>query len=262
MRRAKIRGGKVGMDFTTIKVRLAYFHSALRWAVEQKLIPACPRFPKIKVPKKKPQPVPTEAFEKLLDKAQDPQMRTFLLCGWLAGLRRTEAFNLEWEETKEAPYLDLARNRIILPAEMVKAVEDQWVPLDPVLREALLSLPRHGKKVFHITGKQGQVLSLVRVNEAIADLARKAGVKLTMRSLRRGFGCRYAGKVPAQVLQKLMRHSNIAITMDYYANVDDAVMEAVLGPQRNGSRNTRQVEDVSEARDEDATSNPSIGSDE
>ena len=37
------------------------------------------------------------------------------------------------------------------------------------------------------------------------------------------------GKVSAQVLQKLMRHSDIKITMGYYPNVDDAVMDAVLG---------------------------------
>jgi integrase len=59
-----------------------------------------------------------------------------------------------------------------------------------------------------------------------------------MHSLRKGFGCRYAGKVPAQVLQRLMRHANIALTMTYYANVDDAVMAAVLGGERNSSRNT------------------------
>ena len=34
-----------------------------------------------------------------------------------------------------------------------------------------------------------------------------------------------------------MRHSDIKITMDYYANVDDAVMDAVLGSQRNSLRN-------------------------
>ena len=67
---------------------------------------------------------------------------------------------------------------------------------------------------------------------------------MTCRTLRRGFGCRYAGKVPAQILQKLMRHSNISITMMYYANVDDAVMDAVRGdegaenaPRRNARRN-------------------------
>ena len=65
----------------------------------------------------------------------------------------------------------------------------------------------------------------------------RRGRRLTMKTLRAGFGCRYAGRVPAQVLQKLMRHANIKTTMDYYANVDDAVMEAVLGRERNSPRN-------------------------
>jgi hypothetical protein len=60
-----------------------------------------------------------------------------------------------------------------------------------------------------------------------------------MRTLRRGIGCRYAGKVPAQVLQKLMRHASITTTMNFYANVDDAAMEAAWGTQRNSSRNSR-----------------------
>jgi hypothetical protein len=37
-----------------------------------------------------------------------------------------------------------------------------------------------------------------------------------------------------------MRHANIRTTMDYYANVDEAAMEAVLGPNRNSSRNSGQ----------------------
>lgn len=59
--------------------------------------------------------------------------------------------------------------------------------------------------------------------------ARRAGVRMTMKTLRRGFGCRYAAKVHAPVLQKLMRHSNFNTTMRYDVNVDAAVREAVLG---------------------------------
>src|SRR5262249_53462800 len=135
-------------------------------------------------------------------------------------------------------------NRIILPAAFVKAVEDQWVPLDRSLRQALEQLPRHGQRVFRFVderGKTGQSVTVDAVSHRIVRLARQAGVKLTMRTLRRGFGCRYAGHVPAQVLQRLMRHSNIAITMDYYANVDAAVEEAVLGSERNSSRNTSRL---------------------
>ena len=75
----------------------------------------------------------------------------------------------------------------------------------------------------------------------MVTLAKRAGVRLTMHSLRKGFGCRYAGKVPAQVLQKLMRHRNIKTTMDYYANVDEAARDAVRG-RRNDLRNTNPVE--------------------
>ena len=37
--------------------------------------------------------------------------------------------------------MSLERNRITLPAEFVKADRDQWVALEPLLREALLALP-------------------------------------------------------------------------------------------------------------------------
>ena len=42
-----------------------------------------------------------------------------------------------------------------------------------------------------------------------------------------------------------MRHSNIAITMGYYANVNDAVMDAVLAGKRNTLRNTEATHDES-----------------
>ena len=55
---------------------------------------------------------------------------------------------LEWKETTQAPYLDPTADRIVFPAEVVKGDEDQWVPLDPQLWEALEALPRAGRKVF------------------------------------------------------------------------------------------------------------------
>jgi integrase len=230
------------MQTSSIKVRLQYLHTVLQWAADQKLSPECPDFPKVKPPKKKPQPVPTESFERLLSKAGGAPMRAFLLCAWLAGLRLNEALALEWEATDKAPYLDRAGDRIVFPAEAVKAGEDQWVPLDPELGDALERLPRTGLKVFRfdaVDGRGDRQVTDVTMSARVRGIAQAAGVKLTFKSLRRGFGCRYAGRVPAQVLQKLMRHANIRVTMDYYANVDDAAMQAVLGDKRNVSRNSR-----------------------
>jgi integrase len=92
--------------------------------------------------------------------------------------------------------------------------------------------------VFHFPAKDRHPISGSAVSDRVVRLAKLAGVKLTMHSLRKGFGCRYAGKVPAQVLQRLMRYASIRTTRDYYANIDQAVEEAVLGPSCNTSRNT------------------------
>jgi integrase len=97
--------------------------------------------------------------------------------------------------------------------------------------------PRHGKNLFRFMDTTGKPLGIAGVGQRVRRLARDAGVRLTFKSLRRGFGCRYAGKVSAHVLQRLMRHSDLKITMTYYANIDTAVEEAVLGAKRNTSRN-------------------------
>jgi integrase len=118
----KATWNRTGMAASTIRVVLQYLKTALLWAKEQKLIPTCPKFPKIKVPQKKPQAIPAETFERLLNKAPDEQMKTYLLCGWLAGLRLSEAAMLEWEPTDRAPYLDFGRRRVILQQERGRPV--------------------------------------------------------------------------------------------------------------------------------------------
>lgn len=221
------RAGILSLKPSTIAVHLEHLRAALRWAAKQEMIQKVPEMPPLSVPRKRPRPVPVEHYERLLAVTDDPQLRAFMACAWLAGLRRTEAFTLEWAPTEQAPYLDLDVNRIIFPAEAVKAAEDQWVPLDPTLRRILEALAKERARVFRFL-RNGKEINHSTAGKRVRELAEAAGVPLTMRVLRRGFGCRYAARVPAQVLQRLMRHSSIAITMTYYANVDDAVEEAVL----------------------------------
>jgi integrase len=241
------------MMASTVKVRLQFLRTALNWAVGQGLLAKCPKFPAVKVPAKAPQPVPLEGFERMLEKATDRQMRCYLLCGWLAGLRLSEALALEWEQTEKAPWVDLARDRIHLPAAVVKAVRDQYVPLDPQLREALLSLPRHGRRVFRFLHREGLLLSAGAVSWRVRALAKAARVRRTMKTLWHGFGCRYAGKVSAHVLQRLMRHANIKTTLDYYVNIDAGVDEAVWGARRNATRNSEAATPTATANPTDAT---------
>jgi integrase len=230
MRERKQTDGRVGLAPWTIKNYLIALKTSLRWAVEQKLLPGLPKFPKTRVPKKKPQPVPAEAFEKLLAKAPDPLWKCFLLCGWWAGLRLSEASELRWEPTDSFSWVDFEGNRIVLPAVFAKSAQDQWVPLHPVLRRALAGLPRTSELVFPFRSIRGGRLTRNGITNRILALAKQAGVRLGMHKLRKGFGCRAAkilGKSGAAVLHDLMRHSSMQVTMDFYANVDDALQDAI-----------------------------------
>jgi integrase len=231
LREKKRPGGRVGLAPVTIKNYLIGLKTALGWAVKQKLIAAVPAFPDITVPKKKPQPVPAEAFERLLDAAPNDHWRAFLLCGWWCGLRLSEARHLRRARSDRFPWLDLDNDRIALPAEFAKSNDDQWVPLHPMLREALEALPATGDVVFPFRSqKTGEPLTRNGITNRVILMAKRAGVKLSMHRLRKGFGCRVArqlGKGNAPILHRLMRHSSMQITMDYYANVDDVLHDAI-----------------------------------
>ena len=121
MREQKRPGNGVGLAPMTIKNYLVAIKTALGWAVQQKLLPYVPNFPKIRVPKKKPQPIPAESFEKLLAKAPDKLWRAYLQCGWWAGLRLSEARHLHWEPSEAFPWVDLEGNRIVVPAGFSKS---------------------------------------------------------------------------------------------------------------------------------------------
>jgi integrase len=122
-------------------------------------------------------------------------------------------------------------NRIVLPAVFAKSAEDQSVPLHPTLRKALAELPRTAPQVFPFKSrKTGGPLTRVGITSRVRHMAKRAGVRLSMHQLRKGFGCRVAkqlGKGNAPILHELMRHSSMQITMDYYANVDDALQDAI-----------------------------------
>ena len=78
--------------------------------------------------------------------------------------------------------------------------------------------------------KGGGPMTRNGVTMRVRCIAKKAGVRLSMHRLRKGFGCRVAkmlGKPGAPMLHELMRHASMQTTMDYYASVDDAKQEAI-----------------------------------
>ncbi len=232
MREESMPGGKVGMAAQSIHNYLVALHTVLAWLVDQKLMDGpVPKFPKVKVPKKRPQPVPADDFLKVYAKAPDDQWRAYLFCAWWAGLRLSEARHLRRRPSEEWPWLDLRGDRIVLPAAFAKDVEDQWVPLHPRLREVLERLPDEGDAFFDFRSETtGLPLLRSSISHKVLNMAKRAGLKLGMHKLRKGFGCRAAklyGKQGAAMLHQLMRHKSMQTTMDFYASVDDALQESI-----------------------------------
>lgn len=216
-----------GVAPSTIALRLSHLRAALAWGVRQGFLGEVPPLPEVKVPRRRPRPVSDDDVAALLAgaRAEGPELLAFCAAAWYAGLRPGEAAELRRVRSDTRPWVDRQARRVWLPAEFVKGCEDQWVPLDPALAEALDAVPDPGDgRVFPFGGLKPNAIA-----ERVRRLAARLGVPVTMRTLRRGFGCRYAARVPAQVLQRLMRHSSITTTMTYYANVDAATERAVFG---------------------------------
>jgi integrase len=220
LRQRKTNTGNIGLAPWSIRNYLVVLKSALKWAAEHGFIARAPRFPKVRVPRLRPQPVLQDDYLKLLAAAPDPEWKAYMMCGWWAGLRMSEAKNLRRSESRRWPYV--AGNRIVLPADFSKSNRDDWVPLHKELAVAIDALPADTDEFFPNIA----AISRRGIGARISKIAKAAGVRLSMHKLRKGFGCRIAkqlGRGDAPVLHRLMRHSSMQLTMDFYASTDDAL---------------------------------------
>lgn len=240
---AKLQGN--GRSPATIRGHLAYLREALRWAKGQKLIAEVPAIVMPKLPKgasrakvRAAAKITTEAFERLLMKCSSDGWRLLVALAWHCGLRRLEARRVEGR------HVDLQAHTIAIPRNKAgdEAATVFITPeLDAMLRERwpVGDLP-DGELI-----SPGEVASDPEsISKEFQRVARRAAVKgggkdgyCTLHDLRRSFGSRWAAKVPAQVLQRLMRHADIKTTMDFYADVEQAAL-GLLWPAE--TRETRE----------------------
>jgi integrase len=217
----------------TIQGHLAYLRAALRWAADQRLIPAAPKVVMPKVSKKRIiRKIVAEEFERLLAPHKeegkeeptplDPQWAAFIQTAWFTGMRRNEMLDLTWHSDGGTPWIDFKQGRIWIPAAYNKSDADQWLPLHPALAELLKPRQQPRGKVFRLSASPREV------SRKFTALAKRAGIKITLHDLRRSFGSRYASVVPAPVLQRLMRHADIKTTLTFYTDVDDVLDGAIL----------------------------------
>jgi integrase len=232
-----------GMKETTLGVVLRQLRAALGWGVKVGLLSAVPKM-EIPAPgSARSRAVTGEEFDRMI--AVVPLVRPKDSAAWvrylrglyLGGLRLEEGAILSWDD--DSPFVvDLTGRHpaFRIDAAAQKARRDERLPMTEDFYAILMETPpeeRHGR-VFPLG------VATKRVGKVVAKIGKKAGVVVatverrtkdaetgklvpatvkkfaTAHDLRRAYGVRWAKRVMPAVLQRLMRHAEIATTMRYY----------------------------------------------
>jgi integrase len=122
---------------------------------------------------------------------------------------------------------------VIIPDKLEQMLREQWpdgLPAGPIVND-----------VPTIETEVSRVFKQIARSAAVLGNGKDGGC--TLHDLRRNYGSRWAGKVPSQVLQSLLRHANISTTLSFYADVKQAAKAAVRGAAEaapNTAPNTHQ----------------------
>jgi integrase len=206
----------------SLAAALRHLKAFFRWANRQRLMA---RVPHIEMPKAinkaKGRALTGEEFDRVLSKIaeirpSDGRAWAYLMRGlWASGLRLGEALALSWDDQAAVAVvaMETGRPRIRFQPEAQKSGKLQECPVTPDFAKLLRETPEEHRR--------GRVFkcSTRRVDNAsgtITQFCRAAGVKGSAHDFRRSFATRWARVLPAQALQRLMRHSSLQTTLTFY----------------------------------------------
>ena len=172
----------------------------------------------------------------MLEKIDSTTLQTldewrFLLRGlWWSGLRLGEALKLHWTDESNI-CVDLENELLHIQAHAQKGRRYSQTPMAPEFVDMLKEIPKEDREgfVFNPIGCRdvGARLRMDTASKLIAKLGRSAGIKVaetttgklkyaSAHDLRRAFGLRWSRLIMPAELKEIMRHGNIATTMQYY----------------------------------------------
>lgn len=233
-------GATKAVSKSTIAQQLRMLYAALGWAKEMRLISTIP-VTRARKPKRgsknrrlmRGRPITETEFATVCNAAKivrkgDAADWLFLLGGlWDSGLRLGEACELSYDDSTGFS-IDVARRRPVFKifSEHQKGDRDEMCPVAPEFVTRLRTVPE--------ALRRGRVFSLAirysaeYIGKVVAKIGRRSGIVVdrskeefaTAQTLRRSFGSRWALKVKAPILQRMMRHQSILTTLEYYVDVD------------------------------------------
>jgi len=239
-----------GLSLYSVKRHLSNVRTLLRWAHRLELIE---RVPFVPVPsprdleRTKGRAITAEEFDRMIDvtpkvvgEARSRDWIRILRGLYLSGLRLREALSLSWDEGDFRLELDSELPRFRVRKSGEKSKRGGRYPITPDFFTFLLQeFPESEREglVFHASTESKPELSYIPNNASrvIQSIGKRAGVKAgkgrggeihfaSAHDLRRSFGVRWARKVDEDELRRLMRHSSIETTREFYIGSEDDLL--------------------------------------
>jgi integrase len=241
---AKLRADK--LREATVGKHLRHLRSVLRWAEEVGIIDRAPKSRIKATTTAKGRPLTTEEVERAL--LVVPKVVGDTLAGswhfyidglYRTGLRLAESLLLSWDgDGIRIIDIDGDTPAVLFPAALQKNRKTQVVPLMPDAVELMRTIPaaeRHGY-VFKPVTRTGRA-SCDKASRLVKAVFEKAGITTkretasdgsevkqfaSCHDLRRSFATRWARVLMPFELARVMRHSSMQTTSDFYVSTDSA----------------------------------------
>ncbi len=222
---AQLKGGYAAK---TINNRLTILRKTLACAHEWELIAAIPKIKWLKVPPPKFDFFVSEEGERLMAAATG-QDKVMIIAGLKLGLRRGELMALHWSD------VDLKASKVHIRHNVWKGIIGtpkgggmRTLPMSPQLRRAL-SGHRHLRGELVFCQDDGSMLTDGQMNPIVGRVCKRARLRhASWHVLRHSFASQLVMKgVPLKVVQELLGHATIDMTMRYAHLAPESRIEAV-----------------------------------
>lgn len=216
----------------TVNKILARVSNMFTVAVDWKLMDAAPRISHLKVPEKKPEFLDFEEAGILLDRCK-PEFRIAVYLALKAGLRLGEIQGLKWQD------VDLKRKRIVVRRSRndnlegaPKSGRERVIPIPQCLCDELQRTVRVLGCDYVVCSRERHVTRSILTHWLYDELDRlrifRAEGKIGWHDLRHTYASHLVMKgVPLKVIQELLGHRSIEMTMVYAHLSPDSKVDAV-----------------------------------
>lgn len=223
---------RLGLSSKTINNHLATLSKALKCAFEwERMTTPVPPVQRLSVCTPKIDFLTPIESHQLLQDREEPMWNTMILVALRTGMRFGELLGLEWSDVNWSQRIVTVRQSLVRGVlGTPKSGKIRHIPLTDDALQRLVELPKTHARVFHEAG-----VSTHRVGaNAIQRICKRTGVRvINWHLLRHTFASHLAMEgVPIPVVQQLLGHASITMTMRYAHLSPSRLGEAVEVLQR------------------------------